>query len=376
MYYGPPTCSGPYGTRTYTALTVPAELIHPSNGPPKDTNCTIELDLPLSSILNRRKVFARDIHQDFVEYLRPETVEKDKLVKSLKELWVDEERRRNARGEEGPKDIEDKEPRMHDTRDEKEPFWAAEEEMRRKIDVLAAKSLDDFHAKVGVQKDPMFGTYVDDLAKMNKVEKGYLARIRTSFEQVEGLFPARLQEDETRNYEYGAWAIRGIGINVVKEAEEADARRKERQQSSFEDPLINMAHLMKTQAALDARDKRRAEGDLSDQTNEGDSEFDGESVGAPSEGVDRDQDFDDYDDDWNVPFDADGRSEAGDGTSLSPERARSVTVEAEEMEAQADDEDELPRPSPKRVKRDISPIISPVLSPIIKDDFAEAVDFA
>ncbi|ORY80222.1 hypothetical protein BCR35DRAFT_266236 [Leucosporidium creatinivorum] len=232
IYDGPPTCTGPYGTRTYTTFTVPARLLHSSAGPPKDTYCPIELDFPLHAIRNRRKLTPRDIHHDFVEYLHPDVIKEGKLVKSLEELWKDEERRRLANGLDPPEEIKDTAPRLWDERNEKDPLWAVEPELRAKIEEVAAKSLQDFRTKVGVQKDPRFETYVEDLAKANNVERGYLSRIRTAFEQVEGLFEERLKLDEQHRYEYGAWAVKGIGINVAKEAEAGDAARRAREQSS------------------------------------------------------------------------------------------------------------------------------------------------
>lgn len=297
-----------------------------------------------------------------MEYLQPELIKEGKLVKSLEELWKDEERRRAAQGLEPPEEIKDTAPRLWDERDEKEPLWAVEPELRKKIEEVAAKSLQDFRTQVGVQKDPMFGTYVDDLAKMNKVERGFLSRIRTAFEQVEGLFEERLRLDEENQYEYGAWAVKGLGINVAKEAEAGDAGRKARQQSAalYE---VNDARLKATQAIID---KFKADG-MSDFSGGEESDDDGESVRAMSEGVDRDQDLDD---DFDSDLDDEQENGAEGSESGSPERGRSTTLEAEPQEVWYE-------PSPKRLKRSQSAdavLNSP--SPSFKDDFTDAVNFA
>lgn len=357
IYDGPPTCTGPYGTRTYTTSTVPAHLLHSSAGPPKDTHCPIELDFPLHAIRNRRKLIPRDIHHDFVEYLRPEAIKEGKLVKSLDELWKDEERRRAAQGLDPPEEIKDTAPRLWDERDDKEPLWAVERELRAKIEETAATSLQDFRTKVGVQKDPEFGTYVDDLARMNQTERGFLSRIRTAFEQVEGLFEERLRLDEEHQYEYGAWAVKGLGINVAKEAAAGHAARQ--QSAPYE---VIEARLKATQAAIDKRQGQ----EMSDVSGGEESDDDGESVRAMSEGVDRDQDFDDFDSD----LDDDQEDEAEGSKSGSPERARSTTLEADVEEA-------FYEPAPKRLKRSQSAdALLPSPSPVAKDDFTDAVDFA
>lgn len=368
MYTGPPTCTGPYGTRTYTTLSVPSSLLHSSAGPTKETYCPVELDLPLSAIHNRRRVTGRDLHHDFVEMNDPGSFETGKLVKSLKELWIDEERRRNARGEEGPKDVEDADPRMWDERGEKEPVWAVEPELREKIEALAATSLKDYQTKMGSYRVPDFKSYVGDLAKMKGVEQGFLNRIRTSFEQVEGLFEEKMMQDEEEGYEYGAWAVKGIGLDVKMEAQRARLAQQAEQG-------VDRDQMLRTQAAFAKLFERRDE-EGSDYSNASSGD-DGESVRAlseaPSDAFDHldDDDFSDTETDAGVGGQYQREaSEALAGESASPSRGRSATVEL----GDADFEE----PEPKRFKRDeSSPAAPPLSNPLAPmDDFTAAVDFA
>ncbi|KAM0793277.1 hypothetical protein ACM66B_000738 [Microbotryomycetes sp. NB124-2] len=212
-----PSISGPFGTRIYTNKSVPAALRHQ---PDKSSHCPIEIDLPLSAIINRRRLQPRNIHHDFVELLQPETVEVDKLVKSLKELWDDEQRRRVARGEQGPNDVKDTEPREWDNRPEDEPHWQLEADLRRKAYALAAKSKSQFHAAIKSQKDPNFVDYVEKIQRAEGIQTGFLNRLRTSFDSYDTLFHSRMTHDERTQYEYGAWAVRGIGIMMVKDEDD------------------------------------------------------------------------------------------------------------------------------------------------------------
>jgi hypothetical protein len=199
---------------------VPPSLRHRCHdAPDKISYCPLELDLPIDAILNRRSVSPRNIHHDFVELLDPDSIIKDKLVMSVRELWHDERKRREARGEEGPTEVTDSSQRQWDARDPSEPVWRVEDELREKVDALAKDDLAKFRSRMGfASKLPEFDKYVEDNSKSDGVELGYLARIKTTFEQVEALFPARMEEDERRMNEYGAWAVKGIGVDVAGEA--------------------------------------------------------------------------------------------------------------------------------------------------------------
>ncbi|KAK4058006.1 DNA polymerase zeta [Microbotryomycetes sp. JL221] len=252
FYFGRPSITGPFGTRIYTEDSVPTELCHPAYGPDKSSHCPIEIDLHASAIVNRRRLHPRNIHHDFVELLKPETVEVDKLVKSLKELWDDEQRRRAARGDPGPHDIIDNEPREWDKRELNEPHWELEAMLRAKVEALASKSKIEFHTKVRARQDPAFETYVDNIQRAQGVEIGYLHQLRTSFESYDALFPSRMAHDERTANPYGVWAVRGIGIDTRGNVDRSESGKVRR--SASVDIKIDFDAIGQTQAAFDKVD--------------------------------------------------------------------------------------------------------------------------
>lgn len=224
--YNQPSCTGPYAFRTYTTRTVPPDRVHPpveQGGPAKTSYMRLELDLPVSAILNRRRLTPRNLHHDFIELLHPDRVERGKNVRSVRELWEDEQRRRSARGETGPFEIVDNEPREWDERPPGAPVWKREPEFRAKVKVQIDDDLAKYRDRVGPKGKPKpdFATYVDEKGRLIEgAQSFWLDRIRTSFEQVDAVYVERFREDEIKNYPFGAWAVRGFGLNVT-EAQEA-----------------------------------------------------------------------------------------------------------------------------------------------------------
>ncbi|KAI9885666.1 MAG: sla2 Src-like adaptor 2 [Watsoniomyces obsoletus] len=62
---------------------------------PRLSHCSIEVDICVQDILNRKDIKARPIHHDFIERLHPPPSD-EKLVHSMAGLWKDETRRRRA----------------------------------------------------------------------------------------------------------------------------------------------------------------------------------------------------------------------------------------------------------------------------------------
>ncbi|BGP52794.1 DNA polymerase zeta [Rhodotorula sphaerocarpa] len=224
--YNRPSCTGPYAFRTYTIATVPRARMHPpvdDGGPAKTSYMRLELDLPVSAILNRRRLTPRNLHHDFVELLHPERVERGRNVRSVRELWEDEQRRRSARGESGPVDIVDDEPRAWDDRPEGAPIWKREPEFRAKVQARVDEDLAKYRERLGPKgrSKPDFSTYVEEKDRLFEGNQSFwLDRIRTAFEQVDAIYVERFIEDEAKNYPFGAWAVRGFGLTVT-EAQEA-----------------------------------------------------------------------------------------------------------------------------------------------------------
>ena len=251
LFTPPPTSSGPYAHRVYVDLTVPPFRFHPAfsdGGPEKVSYSPLELDLPASAILNRHGLIPRNIHHDFIEKLHPEMVEKGKLVRSVKELWDDERRRRTARGESGPYDLRDDAPREFDDRDPSDTIWRTEPTLRAKIEERAKEDLGKYRTKMGPKGKgaPEFETYVDEKERMEGKKTSWMDMVRTTFEQVNAIYISRFEEDEDNAYPFGAWAVGGVGLGITAEQE----REWERE--------VDVGRLAASQAAVKvARDRAR-----------------------------------------------------------------------------------------------------------------------
>lgn len=213
--YDPATVTGPFATRLYDVTTISPANIHDSKDidANKISYCALELDFSVEAILNRHLLTPRHQHQDFVEFLQPETIVKDKLVHSVKELWDDERQRRSAKGESGPNDVLDPEMALPRLFDDTGLEWNIERELREKVENLAKADLKAFRSKVGTSKrDPAFDTFVEDHAKAGAVESSWQKKVRTTFEQVDAVYPSRMKLDAEERYVFGSWAIRGIGL--------------------------------------------------------------------------------------------------------------------------------------------------------------------
>lgn len=284
----------------------------------------LELDLPVSAILNRRRLTARDLHHDFIEMLHPERVERGKNVRSVRELWEDEQRRRAARGESGPYDLVDKEPREWDDRPKDAPIWKREPEFRAKVQTQLDDDLRKYRERVGPKgrSKPDFATYVDEKERVIEgTQSFWMDRIRTSFEQVDAIYVERFIEDESKNYPFGAWAVRGFGLDVT-EAQEATWLHAGRPED------VNIGRLQASQAASKStRLKRRPQdqvgGSDDDEGMEADTDLeddleDGEHGARPGAGPPATQ--------------AEALAQARRRTDRAQLRARETSVEEAEWE--------------------------------------------
>jgi hypothetical protein len=209
-YLDMPSCTGPFGSRIYDTNTIPGLFQHsPRSGPEKESHCPIEIDLSVSAILNRRLLSPRNLHHDFVEKLKPETITQDKLVYSVKELWDDERKRRMALGEKGPTVEVDDSKREWDDRPTHNPIWKSEATLRQKVKALARADLEKFNSQPGMESSrPTFESIVNDIGKADEIDSYLQSRIKTTFEQVDAIYPDRMRQDEMEKYEFGNWAIR------------------------------------------------------------------------------------------------------------------------------------------------------------------------
>ncbi|KAM0325114.1 hypothetical protein ACHAQA_007653 [Verticillium albo-atrum] len=150
---------------------------------PRVSRCSIEVDICVQDIMNRRMVKERRLHQDFVERIKPLPSDM-KLVYSMAGLWKDETRRRklkmpNAAPGSSPFPAEVLVSMSADVRQSGLPGWIHEEEYREELQQLidAERDPDDL-------SQPEFDTFVERHPLENTV--------KTALESVEDLFPVNL----------------------------------------------------------------------------------------------------------------------------------------------------------------------------------------
>lgn len=163
--------------------TIAPSMVTDEDKLPRQSHCSLEVDICVQHILNRLDVKARPIHHDFIE--RQQSFAHDeKLVHSMAGLWRDETRRRKAR--------------MGDTNPGSSPFppevlvsvsadprhsqpggWIHEEEYRDKI-----------HTAIKEERVKSDGRKLnfDSFVKKTSFE----SFVKTSLEAVEDLFPENL----------------------------------------------------------------------------------------------------------------------------------------------------------------------------------------
>ena len=163
--------------------TIPSSLITDNETIPRQSHCSIEVDICVQHILNRLEVKSRPIHHDFVERKNP-VITEEKLVQSMAGLWRDETRRRKAR-------MGDIEPGSSpfppdvlvsvsaDPRNTQAGGWIHEKEYLEKIKLVVR---DERQKSDG--RRIVFDGFVENQ------ELDY--QVKTSLESVEDLFPENL----------------------------------------------------------------------------------------------------------------------------------------------------------------------------------------
>lgn len=152
---------------------------------PRQSHCTLEVDVCVQDIRNRHAVEPRSLHHDFIERLRPLPLD-FKFVQSMAGLWKDETRRRKTRMGLNDADSSPFPPEVlitmsADPRNTDPGGWIHEEEFRERIAQLAAQenkrnggnevSFDHF-----VQFNPLGST------------------VQTALQSVEDLYPCNMQK--------------------------------------------------------------------------------------------------------------------------------------------------------------------------------------
>ena len=163
--------------------TIPTSMISDEEKLPRQSHCSIEVDIRVQDILNRLDIKSRPLHHDFIERTNPLGPD-EKLVHSMAGLWRDEIRRRRARMGETDPDSSPFPPEVMismsaERRSSQRAGWIHEEEYMEKIMAIIAEERMKFDGrKVAfegfVQKQP------------------FEERVKTVLESVEDLFPINL----------------------------------------------------------------------------------------------------------------------------------------------------------------------------------------
>lgn len=166
--------------------TIPSSLISSDEKLPRQSHCSIEVDVCVHDILNRHDITSRPLHHDFIERVHPK-IAGEKLVHSMAGLWRDETRRRRARmGETGcsPFPPEVLVSVSANPRNSQPGGWIHEEEYLEKLRHV----IKDEQAKSNGE-ELAFDTFVGKIP--------FETQIKTSLESVEDLFPDNLKHLKT-----------------------------------------------------------------------------------------------------------------------------------------------------------------------------------
>lgn len=184
--------------------SIPPESISDSNTYPRQSHCTLEVDIHVQDIMNRDAIKERRLHHDFSERnldMSPD----EKLVSSLAGLWEDERRRRRVRmgltsPESSPFTNADLVSMSADPRNTSAGGWIHEEEYRERINNI----VEDEHPK---RKETLsFSSFL----RPDSLE----GSVKTALESVQDLFPQNLHDPETHALQPGAAVIGGSQGNV------------------------------------------------------------------------------------------------------------------------------------------------------------------
>ncbi|KAJ9641369.1 DNA polymerase zeta [Coniosporium tulheliwenetii] len=154
---------------------------------PRQSHCSIEVDVCVRDIMNRQEIQPRPLHHDFVERLSPLAPD-ERLVHSMAGLWRDETVRRKRRmgmtdPSSSPFPPEVLLSMSADPRNTEKGGWIHEEEFRAMVQGL----IQEERTKIG---DSKIG--FDDFVRPASVED----RIQTALESVEDLFPEKLRDSQ------------------------------------------------------------------------------------------------------------------------------------------------------------------------------------
>ncbi|KAF2632532.1 DNA polymeras-like protein zeta catalytic subunit [Macroventuria anomochaeta] len=194
QFRGPVPDSDEIDTKTHKwhDASVPEAFITEDDQYPRQSHCTLEVDICVQDILNRYELQYRPIHHDFLERSSqmPRNPD-DKFVPSMAGLWRDETRRRKRQmgltdTESSPFPAEVMVSMSADPRNTDKGGWIHEEEYRE----LVANLIEE---EKKYKDEVSFGTFVKEVPGQEK--------IRTTVESVEDLYPENLSSQQIDDYE-------------------------------------------------------------------------------------------------------------------------------------------------------------------------------
>jgi DNA polymerase zeta len=167
--------------------SIPDESLADEDQYPRQSHCTLEVDIHVEDILNRHELQYRPIHHDFLERSSqmPRNPD-DKYVPSMAGLWKDETRRRKLRmgltdPSSNPFPAEVMISMSADPRNKKDGGWIHEQEYRELVDKLIEEERRH-------KNEVTFDTFV-------KPAEGQ-ELIRTAVESIEDLYPDNLASQQ------------------------------------------------------------------------------------------------------------------------------------------------------------------------------------
>jgi DNA polymerase zeta len=163
--------------------SIPPNFVSDEAVLPKQGHCSLEVDVCVQDILNRRDVESRPLHHDFIERIHPLPADA-KWVPSMAGLWKDETRRRKARmgltdPNSSPFPPEVLITMSADPRNTEAGGWIHEEEFRAKAVQIAAEEFEKSDKRMLT-----FDTYV----RQDPLEDS----VKTALESVGDLWPENL----------------------------------------------------------------------------------------------------------------------------------------------------------------------------------------
>lgn len=205
--------------------SIPDELIGDEDQYPRQSHCTLEVDICVQDILNRHELQYRPIHHDFLERSSQMPRNPDeKFVPSMAGLWRDETRRRKRRmglsdPSSSPFPAEVLVSMSADMRNTKAGGWIHEEEYRELIEQLIIEERRG-------EGEARFDGFVKPIAGQE--------RIKTAIESIEDLYPEVLstQQLPDDDIEQDAGSLEQGGALVDIDAQLASDEPEPRQHHS------------------------------------------------------------------------------------------------------------------------------------------------